>query len=88
MKITDFLKGKFKYDNEGQFIWMEQPDGHLQKIADLRGWGAIQHLFEGINGRIDMEQAAKFQDELGEWVATALQKRLDEQRNFEKAVQV
>jgi len=76
MKPEEFLKGKFKYDNDGQYIWLVQPSGNHQKIADLRGWGAIQNLFADKSGKIDMKKAEAFQDELGEWVAIALNEKL------------
>lgn len=76
MTLQEFLKDKFKYDNYGQFIWLVQPNGNHQKIADLRGWGAIQNLFKDKSGKIDFKKAEKFQDELGEWVATALNEKL------------
>ena len=74
--VNGFLKGKFKYDNYGQYIWLVQPDGNHQKIADLRGWGAIQNLFKDKSGKIDMEEAAKFQDTLGEWIVDTLNEKL------------
>ena len=77
MKVIDFLKGKFKYDNNGQFIWLIQPNGNYHKIADLRGWGAIQHLFEDKKGKIDMDEAGKFQDEVGEWITSSLNKSIE-----------
>lgn len=76
MKAEEFLKGKFKYDNYGQYIWLVQPNGHHQKIADLRGWGAIQNLFVNKDRAIDIKSAEKFQDELGEWLVTALNEKL------------
>lgn len=76
-KLTDFLKGKFKYDNIGQYIWLVEPNGNHQKIADLRGWGAIQNLFKLSGGKIDIEKAEKFQDDLGKWVTEALQEKLE-----------
>ena len=77
IELKDFLSGKFKYDNYGQFIWLIKPDGGHQKIADLRGWGAIQNLFIDKRDRIDMRKAEAFQDELGEWIVSALNEHKD-----------
>jgi len=76
MKLSDFLKGKFRYDADGQLIFLVKPDGYLQRIIDLRGWGAIQNLFRNKDQSIDTVAAGKFQDELGEWIATTLNEKL------------
>jgi hypothetical protein len=76
-KITDFLNGKFKYDNYGQYIWLVEQDGNHQKIADIRGWGRIQHFFMNKKGRLDEKKAGEFQDKCGEWVVNALNKALE-----------
>lgn len=77
LNITDFLKGKFKYDNYGQYIWLVEPNGNHQKIADIRGWGRIQHFFMDKKGRLDEKKAGEFQDKCGEWVVNALNKALE-----------
>lgn len=69
-KKKAFLGEKIIYDNLGQYIWAVQKNGHLQKLADLRGWGAIQNLFT------DIKDAEKFQDELGELIAKTLHDHL------------
>lgn len=76
MKLIKFLKGQFKYDDHGQYIWLVKPDGHHQKIADLRAYGAIQNLFKNGSGAVDIMQANEFQDKLGEWVVEALNEKL------------
>lgn len=76
MKLSDFLQGKFKYDADGQLIFLVKPNGYLQRIIDLRGWGAIQNLFRNKDQSIDIDAAAKFQDELGEWIAATLNEKL------------
>lgn len=77
-KVSDFIGEKVKYDNLGQYIWGVKGD-KLQMIADLRGWGAIQNLFAE-NGKIDMEAAEKFQDELGEWIVSAINEKLEREK--------
>jgi len=74
--IKGFIGVKAKYDSMGQFIWGIDEKGNHQKLVDLRGWGAIQNLFKNSNGTINEEQAAKFQDELGEWITDAINTKL------------
>lgn len=80
MKVLDFLGEKVTYDSYGQYIWGVHKDGHHQKIADLRGWGAIQNLFVNKDKTIDMESASKFQDEIGEWIVDAINQKLKQQK--------
>ncbi len=84
MEIINFLDGRFKYDDDGQFIWLVDSEGKLQKIADLRGWGAIQNLFKGDKGIIDSDKASKFQDAIGEWIVNALNSKLEEEKQDHK----
>lgn len=80
--ITDFLK-TIKYDPDGTFLWSIDENGGLQKVADIRAWGAIQNLFKDGNG-YDMKSAAKFQDEMGEFVAAAINDKLEKERGKNK----
>ncbi len=52
-----------------------EKDG-IQMVGEIRGWGAIQHLFKNPDGSIDFDAAGKFQDELGEWIADAINQKL------------
>ncbi len=80
MKVTDFIGVKATYDDYGQYIWAVYKDGGQQKLADLRGWGAIQNLFKTKGGLIDEEKAASFQDELGRWLVDAINEKLERER--------
>lgn len=80
MKVTDFIGVKATYDDYGQHIWAVDKDGGHQKLADLRGWGAIQYLFKTKKGLIDEEKAASFQDELGRWLVDAINEKLERER--------
>lgn len=71
MKIKDFINGEVTYDNCGQYFWIKTPDGN-QMLAELRGWGAIQNRFKDKKGDINMSAAADFQDEIGMWIAQAI----------------
>lgn len=75
IEIRKFI-GKASYDDFGQFIWGTDPRGGLQKIADLRGWGAIQNLFRNKDETIDLERAEAFQNALGEWIVDAINQKL------------
>lgn len=69
-KIINFV-GKAKYERDAQFIWGVSNTGGMQMLLDVRGWGAIQNLFK------DAEEAAKFQDELGQFYADAINDGID-----------
>lgn len=74
--VESFLGLYVKYDREGQYFWgIHSNEGH-QMVAELRGWGAIQNLFKS-NGKYNIEDAALFQDELGEWIADAINTKLN-----------
>lgn len=76
MKITDFIKGKVTYDNLGQYFWINDANEGQQMLAELRGWGRIQNMFMDKN-KFDLDGAAKFQDKVGEWVASAINEKLE-----------
>ena len=80
MKVTDFIGVRATYDEDGQYIWGVYQDDSYQKLADLRGWGAIQNLFKTKGGLIDEEKAASFQDELGRWLVDAINEKLERER--------
>jgi len=68
-QIKNFI-GTAKYDPMGQYIWGVDEKGNYQKIADVRGWGAIQHMFA------NNEEAAKFQDDLGQFITDAINNKI------------
>jgi hypothetical protein len=75
MKVSDFIGQRAKYDDLGDgYIWGETKRDGLQMIAEVRGWGAIQNLFKTEN------EAAKFQDEVGHWIADAINQKLTKER--------
>lgn len=77
IEIKDFLKGKLLYEQAGQSVFAVGKDGGMQIVCDVRGWGAIQNLFKDGSGKIDMEAAGKFQDELGVFIQDALNAKLN-----------
>ena len=58
------------YDKWGTCIWSKDEDGGNQMVADIRGWGAIQNLFN------TPEEAEQFQDEVGEFIVQAIKEKL------------
>lgn len=76
-KITDFINGKVTYDKEGQYFLVTQPNGGTQMIGELHGWGRIKNMFVTKRPVFDMDSAAKFQDELGEFVASAINEKIE-----------
>lgn len=76
MTIEDFIGVKVWYDSHGQMIWGTDKDGAQQRILDVRGWGAIQNMFIQPGGAIDLKKAAKFQDDLGQWIVDAINTKL------------
>jgi hypothetical protein len=74
MTIKEYLKGTIHYEPAGQMIFCnkeEMGDSLFLTIGDVRGWGQIQYLFPNLN------KAAKFQDELGEFIAEAIREKLE-----------
>ena len=66
-----------EYDQYGgTYIWNKEKDGSVEMIATIRGWGALQHEFK------TQEEAGKFQDEVGEFIAQAIREKVE--REFKK----
>lgn len=80
MKVSDFIGKEASYDEYGQIIWGKDNNDKLQMIADVRGWGAIQHLFMNGKGELDEVKATKFQDDLGRWIVEAINEKLARER--------
>ena len=73
MTIEKWLKNVY-YDEFGTHIWNKDKEGYIQKVADIRGWGAIQNLFK------TQKEAEEFQDEVGKFIADAINEKI--QRDF------
>jgi hypothetical protein len=71
MTIKDYLKGKVYYEPAGQMIFCRKDDdSHILDVSSVRGWGKIQYSFKTFT------EAAKFQDDLGEFIAEAIREKL------------
>jgi hypothetical protein len=76
-EIKKFI-GTAKHDEfKGTYIWGVGKDGGHQMIAELRGWGAIQNMFKNKDGSINFEDAEQFQDELGKFIAEAINEKIN-----------
>ncbi len=71
MKITDFINGKVTYSKQGQYLWI---DNGMRLLAQLRGWGTFTKMFS--TGK----DAAKFQDEVGQFVADAINEKIEREK--------
>ncbi len=72
MEIKDFITGKVTYDEHGQYFWVVDPKGGMQMLGELRGWGHIQNMFND-----DQGAAGAFQDQLGQFVADAINEKME-----------
>lgn len=73
MTVKKWLKDVY-YDEYGTHIWSKNKEGDIQKVADIRGWGAIQQLFG------TQKECSEFQDEVGKFIADAINEKV--QRDF------
>jgi hypothetical protein len=73
MTIKEYLNGNIYYEPAGQMIFCnkKKEDSLILNIGSVRGWGEIQYLFK------DKQDAAKFQDELGVFIAEAIKEKLE-----------
>lgn len=58
----------------GMYLWNKEPDGGSQMVAEVRGWGALHHYFD------TPEEATKFQNEVGEFIAEAIREKIERQK--------
>ena len=61
--MNELIKYPVRYDEHGQYIW--DADNHM--ILSIRGWGRLQYL----------ENGAEKQDEIGQFVADAINEKLN-----------
>lgn len=50
-------------------------------LSEIRGYGAIQNLFRGSFGEVDIKKADEFQDMIGRFVAEAINEKLSKQES-------
>ncbi len=66
--------GTAKYDPTGQIVWAVDKNDGLQMLANVRGWGRIQNMFR------DHDKAASFQDEIGQFIADAINEKIEREK--------
>lgn len=84
MKITDFITGKVTYDKfGGSYFWINDPKIGAKMLADtrIRGFGEIKNLCRSLDGEVDLDKAAKFQDEVGDFIAEAINEKIERLKN-------
>jgi len=84
MEMLSKFIGEAYYDKHGQMIFGKQKDGNNQMLLNVRGWGAIQHLFlvKGKPTYDDWEKdAGKFQDDYGKFVADAINEKIERDKS-------
>lgn len=75
MTIEKWLSDVY-YDEFGQHLWNRlENNGGSQMIGEVRGWGAMQQEFK------TQEEAAKFQDEVGEFIAQAIREKIQRMKD-------
>jgi len=77
MKIQDFINGKVTYEKLGFSFWINDPKGGLQMLALMRGRGVLIDMFKDRKGNVDMDAYRKFKDEVGDFIADAINEKLD-----------
>ncbi len=81
MNIIDFISGKVEYDQHGgTYLWINQPNKGLQVLCEMRGYGAIQNLIKDSKGEYDDEESAKYQDKLGQFIAEAINEKIEREK--------
>lgn len=76
-ELKKFLGSNVRYDETGQMIFSNSEENGDQLILNVRGWGAIQNLFKDKDGKVNIEPSVKLQDELGEFIAKAIQEKIE-----------
>ena len=72
MTIQDYLPKGVKYDASGGLIFARDNKGGYVPVADIRGWSYLVDIFDG-----NLLKASNFQDELGRFIAEAINYRLN-----------
>jgi hypothetical protein len=73
--ITDFINGEVYYDPYGgQYFWIKQPNGGVQMLIEMRGWGAIQQMFK------NEKEAAEYQDKVAKFISDAINEKIQREK--------
>tara|TARA_R110001632_G_scaffold229910_1_gene366785 strand:- start:474 stop:722 length:249 start_codon:yes stop_codon:yes gene_type:complete len=81
MDIKKYIGTKVAFDDfGGDYFWGEQADGGQQMIAEIRGFGAMQNLFKYKDGSVDFNRVEEFRTGVGNWIADAINQKLERER--------
>ena len=70
MKIEQWLNNVC-YDDGSQYFFSRVSNGEIYMIGEVRGWGALQNAIP------NEDDAAKFQDEIGRFIAQAINEKVE-----------
>lgn len=72
MTIAEYIGDNLYYDKNSAQILSggEGTNTDFRMIADVRGWGALTNIFK------DEGKAVEFQDQLGQFIADAINEKL------------
>lgn len=71
-EIAKWFRDEVYYDPDGVSVFAHtRKNDQVQLVLDVRGWGAIQNLFNH-----NLDKAAKFQDKVGVFIAEAINEKL------------
>jgi hypothetical protein len=71
MTIEKWLSN-VEYDKfGGTYIWNKEKYGSVEMVAEIRGWGSLQHKFK------NQKEAEEFQDQVGEFIAQAIKEKIE-----------
>lgn len=63
------------YDPLGQYLWNTEENGEKQMVADIRGFGALQYMFD------TPKDVYNFQEKVGEFIAQAIREKIERLKN-------
>lgn len=71
--VIDYIKEAY-YDPFGTMIFAKEGND-IQMLADVRGWGRIQHMFK------TEQEAENFQDKVGQFIVDAINEKIERESN-------
>lgn len=86
MKIKDLISGKVIYRDFGGYFFIEDEKNGDVMLAEIRGWGHIQNMFRNKSGTINFDESGKFQDEVGGWIAEAINEKMERENKKEQGI--
>jgi hypothetical protein len=72
MTVKEYLKDGVSYNSAGPGITINNKEPVVNILGFLKGKNSIKKLFDN-----DIDAAMDFEDELGEWIADAINQKLN-----------